>query len=383
MAGVVNQLPASEDHQRHLGMDSESQVFSMEGNRKKGYRCVPCIKFKKGCRGTPPVCDTCQKANRAHRCSFDDGEVAAAYAEARARNVTPGRKNTGLRASNVEIDQPAKASPFSGEATTRSMQTLMHQDGSDQTQTRKRKAPGDSADLESVATYSSSRQDVVSEELELDQTTLQGQYQPRMPPTPQLTREARTNLQKRTIHAMSSDEIAKAKNSLTRKFINEYDAPFSRSLLPILEEMVNGAIDSRTSNDGMEVYAQIKAFFRYVWRLVLSCMSDQESRKLGARQHEVPGRKLMSNKPVTEREVEEFFFAYICILYGKQADESVWAESAQEKARAWYLVFVDNNWDYLRDCLYWHECEGLGYQNKADWLSQWLRARSRASGLGG
>lgn len=380
MAGVVNQSSTSEDHQPHLGMDSESQVFSMEGNRKKGYRCVPCIKFKKGCRGTPPVCDTCQKANRAYRCSFDDDEVAAAYAEARSRNLTPGRKTPGLRASNVGVDEPAEV-PVREEATIRSMQTLMDQDDRDQTQTRKRKAPGDSTVLESVAAHSPSRQDTVSEEL--DQATIQRQYQPRMPPVPQLTREARTNLQKRTIHAMSSEEISEAKNPLTRMFINEYDAPFSRSLLPMLKEIVNAAIESRTSNDRMEVYAQIKAFFQYVWGLVLSCMSDQESRKLGAKQHEVTGQKLVSTKPVTEREVEEFFFAYICILYGKQPDESVWKESAQEKARAWYLVFVDNNWDYLRDCLYWHECEGLGYQSKADWLSQWLRARSRASGLDG
>lgn len=51
--------------------DKEENIFSADGNRKRGHRCEPCIRMKKGCKGGPPVCDMCRQKNRANQCVWN------------------------------------------------------------------------------------------------------------------------------------------------------------------------------------------------------------------------------------------------------------------------------------------------------------------------
>lgn len=177
------------------------------------------------------------------------------------------------------------------------------------------------------------------------------------------------------MESLSEEEISQARNPLTRQFIKTYHAPFSRNLLPMLVEIVNGMIDNRVSDDKNAVYAEVQGFFTYVWSLVLSCITAQEHQKLVAKQL-TSNTPLATKGPVTEREVEEFFFAYMCILSSKMKSETVWDESAQARAKKWYVEIVDRNWLYLRDCLHWHRQNGFEYEKRADWLIEWLQEKA-------
>lgn len=193
--------------------------------------------------------------------------------------------------------------------------------------------------------------------------------------TPQPSSLSRINQQKRTMDSLSEAEISQARNPLTRKFIRKYHAPFSRNLLPMLEEIVNGMIDKRASDDAKAVYTEIKAFFTYVWTIVLECMAVQEQQKLAAKQL-TSENNLATRGPVTEREVEEFFFAYMCILASKGKEETVWDTAAQARAKKWCVEIVDTNWLYLRDCLEWHRQNKFSYDMRANWLMEWLPERA-------
>ena len=384
---TLSLIPSQSQNTPHFNtqistIGSQIQIFAPDGNRKKGYRCVPCILYKKGCKGNPPVCDTCKQFKRPDGCSFDPVKTAEAVRIRKEKES--GTTQQSSSPAPAHTTRHNTSSRMLGKRKRGEDQSESEQDINGHTQaTNSLQHEARQLQQHALNTPTEPRSDTVMQAVDNTYMNhhIRSQNERRAlitqayaaPTSAPQTRQQRINQQKRTVKVLSRQDIDTIREPFVRVFLRSLPQPVSRSLLPMINDIClafHGTSDVQLKDR----LPDAKKYFNDVWDLVLANSSPEadqlaEQHNL-TREQKIAWLRRGSPCPRTEREVEEFFFAFVCMVYNPRDEPR-----ADERARHWYKVHVEQHWDYLWDSMRWHEQMRTSYEMRINWLRDWLKSK--------
>lgn len=344
----------------------DAKIFNAEGNSRKGFRCGPCKRYKKGCKGDPPVCDTCKLHNRADRCNF---------------TTTPEASKDISKADKLN-PQPVAHGTL-GEALISREKLMYNSSDAEEVEVDKDKVAAMRREQEATARIHNC---VLSRE-EMSETINDLEKIHNETPASMVYPFAYSNMDElssmtlvRTVNVISPLDEATIQDPDVKVFIKKYGAPFSKNLLPVVEEIA-ASIDTTTTSDdtvhadkaiGKSKLEEMKMKLNQVWDIVLAYAPVEEEEEeyiLNMSKEEkvawLRGTE-RNTRPVSERNVEDFFFAYVCVsIHGwEQGDIS------GRKASLWYGNYIVKHWCYVVQSIDWRKRQGFDWKQNRDWLAE-------------
>ena len=180
--------------------------------------------------------------------------------------------------------------------------------------------------------------------------------------------------QRRKVDALFPQEIDMIEDPAVKDIVRKYGRPMSKNLVPIITEIALEIRQENSTASDKFITKEVKKRLDLVWDFFLGYFNDpmgltEMFSKDMTREERIAWLRTQTSKPVSEHEVEEFFFAYICIALNDWDQDDV----DMKLARWCYVRYIDTHIDYLRECLKWHDEVQAEYSSRSEWLREWLQ----------